>query len=70
MLDRLSVAVHNSPARRCREMFDALKLARDVFEDERKFARTLRVDTAYHSAHMHMCFGPYPKVSLAATILR
>lgn len=49
---------------------DALKLAQDVFEDERKLARTLKVDTAYHSAHMHMCSGPYLKASLVATILR
>lgn len=62
MLDRLSVAAHNSPASvTLSGDIDAVKLAQDVFEDEKKFARTLRVDTAYHSSHMHRCAGPYQK---------
>ncbi|KAH8651296.1 putative polyketide synthase [Xylariales sp. PMI_506] len=62
MLGRLSVAAHNSPRSvTLSGDIDAVKLAQDVFEDEQKFARTLRVDTAYHSSHMGRCSGLYLK---------
>jgi acyl transferase domain-containing protein len=62
MLGRLCVAAHNSPSSvTLSGDIDAVELARDVFEDEQKFARLLRVDTAYHSAHMRSCSGPYLK---------
>ncbi|EEP78969.1 hypothetical protein UREG_03815 [Uncinocarpus reesii 1704] len=38
---------------------DAIQEAKIIFEDEKKFARVLRVDTAYHSHHMFPCGGPY-----------
>lgn len=62
MVNRLSVAAHNSPKSvTLSGDIDAVKLAQDVFEDEQKFARTLRVDTAYHSLHMQRCAEPYLK---------
>ncbi|RYO86086.1 hypothetical protein DL764_009059 [Monosporascus ibericus] len=38
---------------------DAIKLVEVVAKDESKFARTLKVDTAYHSFHMAVCSDPY-----------
>lgn len=38
---------------------DAIEHARLILEDERKFARLLRVDKAYHSHHMVPCSAPY-----------
>ncbi|PYI02720.1 hypothetical protein BO78DRAFT_422284 [Aspergillus sclerotiicarbonarius CBS 121057] len=38
---------------------DAIQTAVDIFAGEGKFARRLRVDTAYHSAHMQPCADPY-----------
>lgn len=38
---------------------DALEEAESAFKDEGKFVRKLKVDTAYHSHHMHPCAGPY-----------
>jgi hybrid polyketide synthase/nonribosomal peptide synthetase ACE1 len=38
---------------------DAVAEAIDIFQDEGKFARKLKVDTAYHSAHMIPCSAPY-----------
>src|SRR5690606_9119984 len=32
---------------------------KEVLDSEKKFARLLKVDTAYHSHHMHPCAGPY-----------
>lgn len=37
----------------------AVAEAVDIFKAEGKFARQLKVDTAYHSAHMLPCAGPY-----------
>lgn len=62
MVGRLCVAAHNSPTSiTLSGDVDAVSLAKDVFNDENKFARVLRVDTAYHSAHMQRCSGPYLK---------
>ncbi|KAK0383741.1 hypothetical protein NLU13_9652 [Sarocladium strictum] len=38
---------------------DAVDEAEAIFKDENKFARRLRVDTAYHSQHMKPCAVPY-----------
>lgn len=38
---------------------DAINEAEIIFKDEGKFARKLKVDTAYHSHHMRACSGPY-----------
>jgi hybrid polyketide synthase / nonribosomal peptide synthetase ACE1 len=38
---------------------DAIDLVEIVMQDEFKFARKLKVDTAYHCFHMHVCSGPY-----------
>ncbi|KAK3936668.1 hypothetical protein QBC46DRAFT_321098 [Diplogelasinospora grovesii] len=62
MVGRLCVAAHNSPTSiTLSGDVEAVSLAEDVFVDEKKFARKLRVDTAYHSIHMQRCAGPYLK---------
>lgn len=38
---------------------DAIDELATLFEDEKKFHRKLRVDQAYHSAHMLPCSAPY-----------
>lgn len=38
---------------------DAIEDIKVVLDDEKKFARLLKVDTAYHSSHMDRCAGPY-----------
>ncbi|KFZ18638.1 hypothetical protein V502_04011 [Pseudogymnoascus sp. VKM F-4520 (FW-2644)] len=38
---------------------DAIDEAVGIFKDEQKFARKLKVDTAYHSTHMEACALPY-----------
>ncbi|KAF2471756.1 putative equisetin synthetase [Lindgomyces ingoldianus] len=38
---------------------DAIAEAVEIFKDEGKFARQLKVDTAYHSEHMLPCSAPY-----------
>jgi hybrid polyketide synthase/nonribosomal peptide synthetase ACE1 len=38
---------------------DAIEEAVQIFQDEHKFARRLKVDTAYHSHHMQPCAAPY-----------
>ncbi|KAL2198349.1 BcPKS5, polyketide synthase [Corynascus similis CBS 632.67] len=38
---------------------DAIEEALAIFKDEGRFARQLRVDTAYHSHHMEPCAAPY-----------
>lgn len=57
---RICVAAHNSPSSvTLSGDIDAIALARRVLEEEEKFARRLKVDTAYHSTHMHKCSVPY-----------
>jgi len=69
MVDRLCVAAHNSPTSvTLSGDVDAVNLAQAVFEDEAKFARILKVDTAYHSAHMQPCSGPYLKALREAEV--
>ncbi|KAI9830142.1 MAG: hypothetical protein M1819_005819 [Sarea resinae] len=38
---------------------DAIQEAKQVFDEEKTFARLLKVDTAYHSHHMQACAAPY-----------
>ena len=57
---RLVVAASNSAASvTLSGNADAVEHARIVFGDEKKFARLLKVDTAYHSHHMKPCASPY-----------
>ncbi|KAK3292394.1 uncharacterized protein B0H64DRAFT_406548 [Chaetomium fimeti] len=57
---RLSVAAHNSPTSvTLSGDSDAVDKAMGMLEEEGKFARRLRVDTAYHSAHMQRCAPAY-----------
>ena len=60
MLGRLTVAAQNAPnSVTLSGDVAAVELAEDVLADEGKFARKLRVDTAYHSAHMQHCADRY-----------
>ncbi|KAK1975928.1 hypothetical protein LZ30DRAFT_693236 [Colletotrichum cereale] len=38
---------------------DAIDKAKEHLDEQGTFARLLKVDTAYHSHHMHHCAGPY-----------
>lgn len=58
--DRLQVAARNSSASiTISGDEDAIAEAVEIFKDEGKFARQLKVDTAYHSHHMQPCAAPY-----------
>lgn len=67
---RVHVAAINAPASVTisgdRDAIDELKV---VLDDEKKFARVLKVDKAYHSYHMRHCLDPYLK-ALAALGIR
>ncbi|PYH71698.1 putative polyketide synthase [Aspergillus vadensis CBS 113365] len=57
---RICVAAHNSPTSvTLSGDLDAITQAQAVLEEEEKFARVLKVDNAYHSAHMFKCATPY-----------
>ncbi|KAM3068356.1 hypothetical protein ACMFMG_009493 [Clarireedia jacksonii] len=57
---RVSVAAHNSSASVTMSGdSDAITQAKKVFEEEKKFVRLLKVDTAYHSHHMLLCSDAY-----------
>lgn len=57
---RLAIAAHNSSASvTLSGDADAVVHAKKVFDEEKKFARLLKVDTAYHSHHMLPCGDPY-----------
>ena len=57
---RLAVAAHNSPASvTLSGDADAVLQAKKQFDEEKKFARLLKVDTAYHSHHMLPCGDRY-----------
>jgi hybrid polyketide synthase/nonribosomal peptide synthetase ACE1 len=57
---RICVAAANSPTSvTLSGDADAVEEAKEVFDDEGRFARTLRVDKAYHSHHMRPCGDPY-----------
>ncbi|KAI2618232.1 putative polyketide synthase [Hypoxylon sp. NC1633] len=57
---RFTVAASNSPASvTLSGDATAIERAKFIFEDEKKFVRALKVDTAYHSHHMEPCAEPY-----------
>lgn len=57
---RIQVAARNSPASiTLSGDEDAIEEAITIFQKQGKFARRLRVDTAYHSNHMLACAEPY-----------
>ena len=57
---RLAIAAHNSSASvTFSGNLDAVILAKKIVDEEKKFARLLKVDTAYHSHHMLPCGDPY-----------
>ena len=47
---------------------DAIDEVELIFQEEKKFARLLKVDTAYHSHHMQPCAGPYTEALVACNI--
>ncbi|KAJ5503746.1 Acyl transferase/acyl hydrolase/lysophospholipase [Penicillium fimorum] len=58
--NRICVAASNSSASvTLSGDADAIDEARETLEDEKKFARMLKVDKAYHSHHMLSCSAPY-----------
>ncbi|OQD60396.1 hypothetical protein PENPOL_c024G00628 [Penicillium polonicum] len=58
--NRICVAASNSSASvTISGDADAIEEVREIFEDEKKFARLLKVDKAYHSHHMLSCAAPY-----------
>lgn len=66
---RLCVAASNSSASvTLSGDADAIEHAKLIFEDEQKFARALKVDTAYHSHHMQPCSEPYIRALEACDI--
>ncbi|OOQ90641.1 putative hybrid NRPS/PKS enzyme [Penicillium brasilianum] len=66
---RISVAASNSSASvTLSGDEDAINEAKDVFEEEKKFARILRVDKAYHSHHMLRCSEAYLTSLASASI--
>ncbi|KAH8199740.1 hypothetical protein TruAng_006085 [Truncatella angustata] len=57
---RISVAASNSPASVTLSGDEsAIEEAREMLVAQKKFARALQVDTAYHSHHMIPCAEPY-----------
>ncbi|KAE9373525.1 hypothetical protein N431DRAFT_482543 [Stipitochalara longipes BDJ] len=67
---RLKIAAHNSSASvTLSGNADAIVHAKKVFDEEKKFTRLLKVDTAYHSHHMLPCGDAYIK-SLQACEIR
>ncbi|KAK2593324.1 hypothetical protein QQS21_008967 [Conoideocrella luteorostrata] len=66
---RVAVAAHNSPASLTLSGdADAIVEVKAVFEEEKKFARLLKVDTAYHSHHMLACGDAYVKALRACKV--
>ena len=57
---RLAIAAHNSSASvTFTGDADAIDEAKKLLDQQKKFARLLKVDTAYHSHHMFPCAQPY-----------
>lgn len=66
---RLTIAASNSPSGvTLSGDMDAAKEAKELFDSQKKFARMLQVDTAYHSHHMLPCAEPYTNSLLACNI--
>ncbi|KAL2833070.1 putative polyketide synthase [Aspergillus pseudoustus] len=61
--DRLCAAAHNSAdSVTLSGDVSAIHAAKVVFDEERKFTRILKVDTAYHSHHMTPSVEPYAEM--------
>lgn len=57
---RIALAAHNSSASvTLSGDADAIAKAQAIFDEEKRFARLLKVDTAYHSHHMLPCSDAY-----------
>ena len=57
---RLSIAASNAPASITMSGdWDAVQEAKSLLDENGRFARVLKVDTAYHSHHMDRCAIPY-----------
>ncbi|KAL4935944.1 hypothetical protein BDV06DRAFT_228348 [Aspergillus oleicola] len=57
---RVALAASNSPTSiTLSGDSDAITELEEMLKDQKKFARRLRVDTAYHSHHMHTCSQAY-----------
>ncbi|KAK0614004.1 hypothetical protein B0T14DRAFT_606389 [Immersiella caudata] len=57
---RIVIAASNSPeSLTLSGDVEAIEAAKEILEDEKKFARILNVDKAYHSHHMLPASGPY-----------
>lgn len=66
---RVAVAASNSPASiTLSGDADAIQEIEQALKSEEKFARLLRVDTAYHSHHMHSCSDKYLRALEACNI--
>ncbi|KAI1824158.1 lovastatin nonaketide synthase [Xylaria intraflava] len=66
---RVAIAAHNSPSSiTLSGDADAVANAKMLLDGQKKFARLLQVDTAYHSHHMLPCSGPYVKALRACDI--
>ncbi|KAI0388542.1 hypothetical protein F5Y17DRAFT_463603 [Xylariaceae sp. FL0594] len=60
MKGRIQIAAINSPSSiTLSGDVDAIQEAEEIFDDENKFARALKVDRAYHSFHMADCVDKY-----------
>ncbi|KAI6403654.1 putative PKS/NRPS-like protein biosynthetic cluster [Pyricularia oryzae] len=63
--NRICVAASNAPdSVTISGDADAIEEAREVLEDEGKFARKVKVDKAYHPFHMEQCAEPYVRALL------
>ncbi|KAL2158315.1 hypothetical protein VTH06DRAFT_4636 [Thermothelomyces fergusii] len=59
---RLGIAACNSPSSvTLSGDASAILEAKDILDDEKKFARPLKVNKAYHSHHMEACSAPYKR---------
>ncbi|KAF4439073.1 polyketide synthase [Fusarium acutatum] len=57
---RISLAASNSPSSATISGDEnAILEAKEILEEQKTFARLLKVDTAYHSHHMRACAEPY-----------
>ncbi|RGP81853.1 polyketide synthase [Fusarium longipes] len=57
---RISLAASNSPSSATISGDeDAILEAKEILDEQKTFARLLKVDTAYHSHHMRACAKPY-----------
>ncbi|KAK2855663.1 Type I Iterative PKS, partial [Arthroderma sp. PD_2] len=66
---KLCIAAHNSRnSVTLSGDLNAIEGAKAILDKDEKFARLLKVDTAYHSHHMLPCSGPYLKAIQACNI--